>query len=180
MSHPPDPQARPTAPCLQPLPPAVALVGPSHSGKTELICRLLAWLQSQGLKVAAVKHSHRRLPIDQPGKDTWRFQRAGAQVVALAAPGLLQVTRAADNDPELARVLAALGPDLDLILVEGYKHGPLPKLVMVPAGASLAEFQNYPRIIGYISDQALPGMQPVFSRNQVAEIGAFILAQIQR
>ncbi|MBW1918189.1 MAG: molybdopterin-guanine dinucleotide biosynthesis protein B [Deltaproteobacteria bacterium] len=159
--------------------PAIALVGPSNSGKTELICRLLTWLGSRGLKVAAVKHSHRRLPVDQPGKDTWRFHRAGARVVALAAPGILQVTQTPDRDPELATVLAALGPDLDLILVEGYKHGLLPKLVMVPAGASLGESQNYPRIIGYISEQPLPAEQPVFSPSQVAEIGAFILGQTQ-
>ncbi|MDD3580818.1 MAG: molybdopterin-guanine dinucleotide biosynthesis protein B [Desulfobacca sp.] len=160
-------------------PPALALVGPSNSGKTELICRLLTTLRNQGLKVAAVKHSHRRLPLDQPGKDTWRFHRAGAQVVALAAPGMLQVTQSLGTDPELASVLKALGPDLDLILVEGYKHGPLPKLVMVSAGASLADSQKYPQVIGYISDHPLPTGQPVFNRNQVAEIAAFILKQNQ-
>lgn len=160
-------------------PPALALVGPSNSGKTELICRLLTTLRGQGMKVAAVKHSQRRLPIDQPGKDTWRFHRAGAQVVALAAPGMLQVTQSLEADPELASVLQTLGSELDLILVEGFKHGPLPKLVMVPAGASPADLQDYPQVIAYISDHPLPTGRPVFSRNQVAEIAAFILKQKQ-
>jgi len=129
-------------------PPALALVGPSNSGKTELICRLLTTLRGQGMKVAAVKHSQRRLPIDQPGKDTWRFHRAGAQVVALAAPGMLQVTQSLEADPELA-------------------------------SASPADLQDYPQVIAYISDHPLPTGRPVFSRNQVAEIAAFILKQKQ-
>ena len=77
---------------------ALSIVGFSGSGKTELICRLLDWLVRQGLKVAVLKHTHHHDPGDQ-GKDTWRFRQAGARVVALAAPGLLQVSHAFPEEP---------------------------------------------------------------------------------
>lgn len=159
------------------LPRAISVVGPSGSGKTALICELLGWLRRRGLRVAVVKHSHKPLEVDQSGKDSWRFRQAGAPVVALAAPGVLQLTHNRADDPPLATVLAALGPDLDLVLVEGYKYGPLPKLVLVPEGASFDSEPGYPRVIGYVCDQILPTAQPVFSRRQVAEIAAFLLKQ---
>ena len=110
------------------------MVGFSNCGKTELICKLLTLARARGCRVAAVKHSHKKLKMDQAGKDTWRFREAGARAVALAGPGLLQVTHIRPDDPPMATVLAALPGNLDFVLVEGYKTGPLPKIVFVPAG----------------------------------------------
>ena len=110
---------------------ALSIVGPSGSGKTELICRLLAWFERRGLRVAVLKHTHHR-DLGDRGKDTWRFRQAGAALVALAAPGLLQVNRPFPAEPPLSEVLASLSPEVDLILVEGYKSGPLPKIVVLP------------------------------------------------
>ena len=81
---------------------ALAIVGPSGSGKTELICRLLEWFARRGLRVAVLKHTHHR-DLGDRDKDTWRFRRAGARVVALAAPGLLQVSRQVPGEPPSPR-----------------------------------------------------------------------------
>ena len=62
----------------------IAIVGYANSGKTELICRLLEWFQRQGLNVAVLKHTHHQEVADT-GKDTGRYRRAGASLVALAA-----------------------------------------------------------------------------------------------
>ncbi|MCL4502808.1 MAG: molybdopterin-guanine dinucleotide biosynthesis protein B, partial [Deltaproteobacteria bacterium] len=107
---------------------ALSIVGFSGSGKTELICLLLDWLIRQGIRVAVLKHTHHLDPGDR-GKDTWRFRQAGARAVALAAPGLLQVSRSFPEEPPLPMILESLSPEADLILVEGYKSGPLPKIV---------------------------------------------------
>ncbi len=154
--------------------PAIAVVGYANCGKTTLICRLLTLANSQGLRVAAVKHSHKALEPEPAGKDTWRFRQAGAQTVVLAGPGLLQVNHTLKADPPLSMVLAALPQDLDLIFIEGYKHSDLPKLVFIsPAAASLSGLSN---IIAYISDTPIETRLPVFSREAAAAILAFLLS----
>ena len=154
---------------------AVALVGFSNCGKTTLICKLVSLATERGFRVAAVKHSHKMLEVDQSGKDTWRFRQAGARSVALAAPGLLQVVYGSGEDPAGETVLAALPRDADFILVEGYKHGPLPKIIFAPAGNPEAALPSFPNAIAYLSEHALPTALPVFSRNQIEAILNFIL-----
>ena len=151
----------------------VAIVGPSGSGKTQLICGLLDWFAGRGVRVAVLKHTFKQNLGDE-GKDTGRYRRAGARLVALAAPGVLQITRAVAAEPSLEEVLAALAPDADLILVEGYKSGPLPKVALVPPGAT--SFPDYPHLIALVSPEPMAGEAlPVFQPGQVAELGGFLL-----
>ena len=110
-------------------------MGTSNTGKTELICRLLEWFAAQGLRVAVLKHSHHQ-HLGDDGKDTWRYRQAGGRLVALAAPGLLQITRSGPEEPPLDEILAELAPDADLILVEGYKTSDLPKVGLAPPDAA--------------------------------------------
>jgi molybdopterin-guanine dinucleotide biosynthesis protein B len=153
--------------------PAVALSGPSGSGKTELICGLVGWFEARGLRVAVLKHSHKQICGDR-GKDTWRYRQAGARLVALAAPGFLQVIRSFSAEPPLPQVLAALKPEADLILVEGYKNSPLPKLA-VAASPPEEPLPDYPQVIAWVSRVPLVTNLPVFSPDQVPDIGRFIL-----
>lgn len=157
---------------------AISLAGPSGSGKTELICRLLSWFTSRGLKTAVLKHSHHRAALGDEDKDTGRFRRAGAAAVALAAPGLLQITRTFPEDPPLAEALEALAPHCDLILVEGYKSGPLPKVGVM--ASSREALPDYPRLIALVCREPLAAPLPVFLTHQVAELGAFILKYLGR
>ena len=63
------------------------IVGPAKSGKTLLIERLIPELNRRGLRVAAVKHTHHRhVSLDIPGKDTYRYRQAGAEIIVLASP----------------------------------------------------------------------------------------------
>jgi molybdopterin-guanine dinucleotide biosynthesis protein B len=153
-------------------PKAVAIVGPSNSGKTELICRLLGWFQSQGLEAAVLKHSHKPNLGDQV-KDTGRYRRAGAKNLALAGPGLLQITRCLPEDPSVEQVLAAWVPDADLILVEGYKSSALPKIALV--GSRLEQvLPDFSQVIALVSTDPWESRLPVFAPHQVAELGRFI------
>ena len=151
---------------------AVAFVGPSNSGKTELICRLLQWFRGQAVRVAVLKHSH-KLEVADAEKDTGRYRRAGGRLVALAAPGLLQVTRTFPQEPPLAAILAELAPEADLILVEGYKSSDLPK-IGVAAAATVPPLPDYPRLAAWVSAAPLPTTLPVFHPRQIPEIGEFI------
>jgi molybdopterin-guanine dinucleotide biosynthesis protein B len=174
IASPPAPPAPPASPALRPK--AFAIVGTSNTGKTELICRLLEWFSAQGLKVAVLKHSHHQ-HLGDDGKDTWRYRQTGARLVALAAPGLLQITRSSPEEPKLSSILAELAPGSDLILVEGYKTSDLPKVGLAPPDAA-SKLPDYPRLIAWVSARPLPTRLPVFNPLQVAEIGRFIQDQL--
>ena len=159
-------------------PKAVAIVGPSNSGKTVLICLLVEWFQTQGLEVAVLKHSHHP-HLGDTGKDTGRYRRAGARNVALAAPGLLQITRSLPADPPVEEVLSSWAPDADLILVEGYKSSALPKIALV--GPKLEKvLPDYSQVIALVCEEPTESRLPVFTPRQVADLGRFIQEFLSR
>ena len=171
------PPAAPTPPASPALrPKAFGIVGTSNTGKTELICRLLEWFSAQGLRVAVLKHSHHQ-HLGDDGKDTGRYRQAGAELVALAAPGLLQITRSSAEEPLLDTILAELAPGSDLILVEGYKTSHLPKVGLAPTDAA-SPLPDYPRLLAWVSARPLTTPLPVFNPLEVAAIARFIQDQL--
>jgi len=107
--------------------PVLAVCGFSGSGKTTLIESAIPHLIERGLSVAVVKHDAHGFMVDKPGKDSDRFFRAGA-TVALRGPGEQFFRRGAAQLLTLEAILADLARDHDLLLVEGHKDTPLPKL----------------------------------------------------
>ena len=107
--------------------PVLALTGWSGSGKTSLLERVLPVLRKQGLHVAVVKHDTHGLTLDRPGKDSDRLYRAGGDVI-LQGPDETLVRLHRPTVPLLKGVLDVLTGGHDLVLVEGHKDTPLPKL----------------------------------------------------
>lgn len=111
----------------------LAVCGWSGAGKTTLLETVIPRLVAQGLRVAAVKHDAHGLAVDRPGKDSDRLFRAGADV-ALRGPGeALRRAHRGDAD-DLAATLDDLLADHDLVLVEGHKGTPLPKVWLASDG----------------------------------------------
>mgnify|MGYP005856166023 CR=1 FL=1 len=156
----------------------VGIVGWKNNGKTTLVERLVAHLVQRGLRVSTVKHAHHAVDIDQPGKDTWRHRQAGATEVVLATArrwALIHELRGAD-EPPLEAILAKLAP-CDLVLVEGFKAWPHPKIEVHRAtrGTPLLAVGD-PSIVAIASDVPLPGLdRPVFALDDVAAIASFLL-----
>jgi molybdopterin-guanine dinucleotide biosynthesis protein B len=105
----------------------VSFVGNSDSGKTRLIERLVAILRKKGYRVGVLKHTHARIKVDRKGTDTDRFRLAGAAVSAIADDRTLVRFEGADDPMAL---LAALAAEVDILLVEGHKKLPLPKVLL--------------------------------------------------
>lgn len=179
MTSPPKPSATQPENAFSSLK-VVAFVGLSNTGKTELICQLLPGLAARGLRVAVLKHSH-HIDLDrgEQGKDTWRYRQAGAQTVALAAPGLVQVTRSFAGEPPLKEILPSLAAAADLVLVEGYKTGPIPK-VAVLAPEDRPEVPDYPHLIALVSERPVDSPLPVFRPHQVEELGQWLYDYLTR
>ena len=99
------------------MPSVFSFIAWSGTGKTTYLEALIAALKRRGLRIAAVKHDGHRLDLDREGKDSWRFARAGADVVAVADGEKCAVM---DYRPRsLAEILAQLR-DVDIVLVEGW------------------------------------------------------------
>jgi molybdopterin-guanine dinucleotide biosynthesis protein B len=105
------------------------LAGWSGSGKTTLMTALIRELLSRGVTVSTVKHAHHAFEVDKPGKDSWRHRQAGAQEVMVASArrwALMHELRGAD-EPSLDQLLERMSP-VDLVLIEGFKWHPHPKI----------------------------------------------------
>ncbi|KFE68604.1 molybdopterin-guanine dinucleotide biosynthesis protein B [Hyalangium minutum] len=109
-------------------PPALSVIGWSGAGKTTLVERLVPELRAQGLRVGVVKHSSDPHPLHRPGSDTARFEHSGAALVGFATPAGVQLTVKDEPAKALLPLLGRFADAVDLVLVEGWKEGPLPKL----------------------------------------------------
>lgn len=110
----------------------LSLVGRSGSGKTTVLERWIAYLRCQGWRVGAVKHSHHSLPEESPGKDSARLQ--GHFTALVAADGL--ILRGELDWLELAGWLAER---VDLLLIEGGKNSPFPKIEVLRGQAPMMQ-----------------------------------------
>jgi len=128
------------------------------------------------LRVAVLKHSHHSILGDE-AKDTGRFRQAGATLVALATPNILQITRVTPSEPPLEGVLQTLGQDADLILVEGYKSGPLPKVAVLSTQHE-DQFPDYPHLIALVSSKSWETSLPVFQPGEVSRLGQFLMKHL--
>lgn len=112
-------------------PPVVAFVGRKNSGKTTLVVAVAAKLKRRGLRVVTVKHGHHAFEFDQPGRDSWRhFHEGGAEATIMMGGDRLAMVMRFESEPDPAQVIARFygGAGYDLVLVEGFKHGPFPRV----------------------------------------------------
>ena len=107
--------------------PVYSFVAFSNTGKTTLLEKLIPELKSRGFRVAVIKHDAHEFDIDHKGKDSWRMTHAGAEVTVVASQtkAAIMENRYIPIDELIARV-----KDVDIILTEGYKSGPWPKIAL--------------------------------------------------
>ncbi|MEQ5802437.1 molybdopterin-guanine dinucleotide biosynthesis protein B [Halomonas sp. H10-9-1] len=111
--------------------PLLGIAAWSGTGKTTLLEALLPRLRERGLRVAVIKHAHHTFDVDQPGKDSHRLRQAGASSMLVASRTRLALMMETPDQAEadLSALLAMVAPQRpDLVLVEGFKAWPLPKL----------------------------------------------------
>ncbi|MDH5301301.1 MAG: molybdopterin-guanine dinucleotide biosynthesis protein B [Gammaproteobacteria bacterium] len=163
-------------------PPIVGFVAYSGSGKTTLLEKIIPLFRQQGLRVAIIKHAHHDFDIDHPGKDSYRLRHAGATQTIVASAqrwALIHENPSPDAEPNLNELIKQLDErQLDLILVEGFKHESIPRIeIHRPSlGKPLLCLQD-PRIIALACDER-PNDAPIIPQldvNKPNEIVEFIL-----
>jgi molybdopterin-guanine dinucleotide biosynthesis protein B len=104
------------------------ITGWKNSGKTTLVCQLIPFLKARGLRVATIKHTHHNLEFDQAGKDSFKHREAGAERVLIASKQRLALFEEyTEQEQELTQLIHHFS-DIDILLIEGFKHSPHPKL----------------------------------------------------
>ena len=130
------------------------IAGHSGMGKTTLLERLVPELTARGLRVSLIKHSHKAIDIDRPGKDSYRLREAGCSEVVLLGNerwALMHELRGAP-EPTLEYLIGRL-QDCDLVLIEGFKDGHFPKIEVwraEPGRDTL--WPHWPGIVGIAGD----------------------------
>src|SRR3954470_6064162 len=104
-------------------------MGRKNAGKTTLMVALASELVRRGHRVMTIKHGHHPADVDRAGTDSWRhFHEGRAERVLLATPGMrVLFDRAPDEDDPVALARRYLA-DADVVLVEGFKRAPTPKI----------------------------------------------------
>jgi len=162
-------------------PPLLGFCAYSGTGKTTLLTRLIPVLNENGLKIGLVKHAHHQFDIDQPGKDSYELRKAGACEMMVASAkrwALVHEFPERHGDPSLEELLPNLSlGELDLVLVEGFKHEPLAKIELHrPSLGKPLLYPNDSSIIALATDFSPDNINqlPVLDLNDIYEIADFI------
>ena len=155
--------------------------GWSGSGKTTLIEQLIPRFVKRGLRVSLIKHAHHTFDVDQPGKDSYRHRHAGATEVLVTSSRrwVLMHELRGTHEPSFDEQIRHLAP-CDLLLVEGFKHAPIPKLEVWRAqtGEGLLH-PNDPHIVAVASDEKIETKLPLLDLNDVDGVAAFIVKKLE-
>ena len=155
--------------------PIVSIVGKSNSGKTTLIEKLIVELTRRGFRVATIKHNRHGFDIDHEGKDSWRHKHAGAVATVVASPGRVALIEDTQGDYNLAEIRERYIKDADIILAEGFKINPYPKIEIYRTELK-RELLCGPEddLIALAGDRPLPAEVPCFDRDDAAGLADLI------
>lgn len=160
-------------------PPLIGIAGWKNSGKTTLVGRLVAALSRRGLRLATIKHSHHELRPHDGATDGERHARAGAAIVAVVTPTQWELAGEPQSGavPTLEELAKRLGP-ADLVLVEGFKAAPIPKIEVRRLASATREplAASDPHVIAIAADHYVEaGATPVFALDDIEAIADFIV-----
>jgi molybdopterin-guanine dinucleotide biosynthesis protein B len=130
----------------------LGVYGYQDSGKTTLVEKLVKDLAGRGYRVSSVKHTSSSGLVDREGKDSKRHSDAGSDPVILVGKEGATAWIRGSNQMEFAVELVKAQFNPDVIIVEGFKGGPYPKVALgdivprkgtVLVNPSLAQLSSY-------------------------------------
>ena len=153
----------------------------SGSGKTYVIENLIPELKKRGYSSSAIKHAHHNFDIDKPGKDSFKIRESGAkQTLIFNASRSALITENEKKDFDLDKALEQINQPTDIILVEGLKTMPIPKIEIYRKKISNESlYIRDKNIIGVISDVGIKCDIPCFDFIKMDKITEFIITLIE-
>ena len=153
---------------------AVAFTGPSNSGKTTLVEKISTQLIKER-KVAIIKNDPKdKAVFDVEGKDSHKFSQTGAEVVVTSPT---RTSYFSQREKSLDDIVAMIN-DFDILLVEGLKTLPLPRIAIFrnaidPSYFDCSEAMAIDESIT-LSDYDIPSHIDILDLNNIADIIAWI------
>ncbi|MDU4843938.1 MAG: molybdopterin-guanine dinucleotide biosynthesis protein MobB [Leclercia adecarboxylata] len=159
--------------------PVLAIAAWSGTGKTTLLKAIIPALCARGIRPGLIKHTHHNMDVDTPGKDSYELRKAGAAqtLVASSQRWALMTETPAEEEIDLAYLISRMDHSkLDLILVEGFKHEAVAKILLFRSdtGHDINELTLDDHVIAVASDEVLSLPVPVLDINNSEGIVDFI------
>jgi len=147
----------------------------SNSGKTTLIEKVVRILKDRGLRVAVIKHASKGFELDRPGKDSWRFRKAGADAVMLVGPDDVALMKKTERQPS-SEELELWAGDVDIVIREGFKQEGSNRIEVFRGGVSgeLPLCVDDRSIIALVSSVPIVVAVPRFDWNDAVSVADFI------
>lgn len=158
--------------------PLLGIAAYSGTGKTTLLKKLIPLLNTKGIRIALIKHTHHDMDIDTPGKDSYELRKAGAEQTLVASDKRWALmTETPEEEPlDLQFLASKIDPSrCDLILVEGFKHEPIPKIALYRelVGKPFAGIVD-DHVVMLASDGNINCNLPMLDINNIGHIADFI------
>ncbi|EKZ6377537.1 molybdopterin-guanine dinucleotide biosynthesis protein MobB [Klebsiella aerogenes] len=165
--------------------PLLAIAAWSGTGKTTLLKRLIPELCAKGLRPGLIKHTHHNMDVDKPGKDSYELRKAGASQTIVASKQRWALMTETPDEPELDLqwLVSRMDPDkLDFVLVEGFKHEPVQKILLFRqnSGHLVEELVIDEHTIAVASDVPIVTSLPLLDLNNIPQIATFIASWLER
>ena len=168
------------------LPPFFGLAGWSGSGKTTLCTKLIENFTKIGIKVGTLKHAHHKFELDKPGKDSFNLRKAGSRPMIISSKERFALIQENDESEEksLFQMLEMFAKDpiqkCDLIIVEGFKNEPIPKIEVYRKIIGKPElYKEDKNIFAIATDTKINSSIPILDLNKVNSISDYILKKFQ-
>jgi len=163
--------------------PAISFIARSGTGKTTLLTAVIRDLKQRGYRVGTIKHDAHHFDIDHPGKDSYRFTDAGADNMLITSSAKLALVKQYQQAPPIEELISVYFPDVDLVLVEGFKQQGLPKIELFRGGYSndliCRGDRPDPALLAVATDTRIDVDVPQLDLNNPAEIVDFLLTHVE-
>lgn len=125
--------------------PIISVVGAVKSGKTSLIEELVRELKLKGYKVGTLKHTSHTFEFDKPGKDSHRLKVCGSDIGGIFSKESIGIIRDINDDRDFLKIVLNYFSGMDILLIEGYKKGKFPKILMLTSRDIEKEVADFDR-----------------------------------
>lgn len=165
--------------------PLLAFAACSGTGKTTLLKRVIPLLNERGIRPGLIKHTHHDMDVDKPGKDSYELRKAGAAQTIVASQKRWALMTETPDESQLDLYYLASRMDessLDVILVEGFKHESVPKILLYREGTSLnaGDLAIDSHVIAIASDVNLRTLLPILDINHPEQVADFIVNWLKK